>query len=184
MNPITEPNGRPYRITASYTATYIMCNGSAVQFSTLSTLTSACYPADNYDETLPSWSRDGRWIFFSSKRSGDWQVWKVAATGGAPIQVTKQEGYMAYESADGQFVYYAKGRDVKGIWRISVNSGDEVAVLDSVEGAAANWAVMPDGIYYIEPNTKKGAAIQFFSFSSRRITEVVSFGKVSSVSRP
>ena len=135
-------------------------------------------PADSYDETMPSWSRDGQWIYFTSKRSGDWQIWKVAATGGAPIQVTKEGGNMAYESADGQFLYYAKGREVSGIWRIPVNGGDEVAVLDTVNGAWGNWVVRPDGIYYIEPNTKNGAAIQFFSFSSRRITEVLSLGKV------
>jgi dipeptidyl aminopeptidase/acylaminoacyl peptidase len=135
-------------------------------------------PVDNYDDHLPSWSRDGQWIYFTSKRSGDEQIWKVAATGGTPIQVTKEGGHMAYESADGQFLYYAKGREVTGIWRVPVNGGDEVPILDSVLGNWGNWVVMPDGIYYIEPNTKKGAAIQFFNFSSRRITEVLSLGKV------
>jgi hypothetical protein len=38
---------------------------------------------------------------------------------------------------------------------------------------------MPDGIYYIDPNTKRGVAIKFFNFSSRRTTEVLSLGKVA-----
>ena len=134
---------------------------------------------DDYDDIVPSWSRDGQWIYFASKRSGDWQVWKVPAMGGEPVQVTKRGGYVAFESSDGKSVYYAKDQSSPGIWRVSVDGGEEVPVLDSVAGYWGNWAVGLDGIYYIEPETKNGAAIEFFSFATRRITEVASLGKVS-----
>jgi hypothetical protein len=42
------------------------------------------------DEGRPSWLRDGRWIYFGSNRSGDWQVWKMHAAGGDAVQVTKR----------------------------------------------------------------------------------------------
>jgi Tol biopolymer transport system component len=135
-------------------------------------------PVDNYDDNEASWSRDGQWIYFTSKRSGASQIWKVPATGGAPVQVTKQGGVMAFESADGQFVYYGK-YEVDGIWRQPVNGGDEVLVLPNVSGDYGNWALMLDGIYYIDPNTKKGPAIVFYNFSTRRTTEVLSLGKVA-----
>jgi dipeptidyl aminopeptidase/acylaminoacyl peptidase len=35
------------------------------------------------------WSADGKWIFFTSTRSGSSQVWKLAFDGGEAIQVTK-----------------------------------------------------------------------------------------------
>lgn len=38
------------------------------------------YPA--VDDFLASWSHDGKWIYFSSRRGGDVQVWKVSPQGG------------------------------------------------------------------------------------------------------
>ena len=58
----------------------------------------------------PSWSRDGRWIYYGSRRGGI-QVWKVAVQGGAPIQVTRNGGVIAEESTDGRFLYYGKYAD-------------------------------------------------------------------------
>jgi dipeptidyl aminopeptidase/acylaminoacyl peptidase len=134
---------------------------------------------DDYSDVAPSWSRDGQWIYFTSRRSGDWQVWKVPATGGELVQVTKQGGFVAFEAPDGKSVYYAKGDSVPGIWRVPVDGGQEVPVLDSVAGYFGDWAVARDGIYFIDPETKNGAAIEFFSFATRKITEVASLGKVA-----
>ena len=36
----------------------------------------------------PFWSPDGRWVFFNSWRSGNGRLWKVAAEGGEPTQVS------------------------------------------------------------------------------------------------
>ena len=59
--------------------------------------------ADTYEDMVPSWSRDGRWIYFSSTRGsdGEFQVWKMPVEGGQPIQVTKKGGWEAFESFDG-----------------------------------------------------------------------------------
>jgi hypothetical protein len=38
---------------------------------------------DPAEDVVPSWSRDGNWIYFSSKRSGSPQIWRMPAAGGA-----------------------------------------------------------------------------------------------------
>src|SRR2546428_303890 len=45
--------------------------------------------AEGSDDKVPSWSRDGRWIYFASNRSGTNQVWKMPAEGGQAVQVTR-----------------------------------------------------------------------------------------------
>jgi Tol biopolymer transport system component/DNA-binding winged helix-turn-helix (wHTH) protein len=62
---------------------------------------------DPSDEKTPSYSHDGRWIYFSSIRSGRWEIWKMPAEGGEAAQVTHSEGsYMPMESPDGKTLYY------------------------------------------------------------------------------
>ena len=53
-------------------------------------------------DAVPSWSGDGRWVYFGSNRAGGLQVWKVPADGGPAIQVTRNGGFAAFESPDGK----------------------------------------------------------------------------------
>ena len=63
---------------------------------------------DPANDGNPSWSRDGRWIYFDSARTGEQQVWKIPADGGDAIQVTRDGGFAPLESPDGKFIYYTK----------------------------------------------------------------------------
>jgi len=85
------------------------------------------------NEVLPSWSEDGRWFYFASNRTSGWQVWKMPSTGGQAVQVTRHGGYAASESPDGAFLYYAKGPNVPGLWRVRTSGGEEVEVVGSLE---------------------------------------------------
>lgn len=46
--------------------------------------------SDPSGESSPVWSKDSRFVYFLSGRSGSSQVWKVAVEGGEAFQVTKQ----------------------------------------------------------------------------------------------
>jgi Tol biopolymer transport system component len=123
---------------------------------------------DPSEDAVPYWSRDGRWIYFGSNRSGNWMIWKVPSEGGKPIQVTKEGGMEARESADGRFVYYHGyyDRQKKGVWRVPVAGGPETLVLDSREG---EWDLTEEGIYFIDENAKPVPTICFYDFATRRI---------------
>lgn len=131
------------------------------------------------EDHLPSWSIDGRWIYFASHRTGERQVWKVPAEGGKPVQVTKQGGGIAFESPDGRYVYYIKDF-APGIWRVPVDGGEEIQVFDSFRSELfGDWAVVSDGVYFINPDAKDGVAIEFFNFATRKVKQVAALGKVA-----
>ena len=131
---------------------------------------------------MPSWSRGGRWIYFASDRSGAWQVWKVPVEGGEPVQVTKNGGFRACESHDGKFIYYSKFIDTSGLWRIPVQGGEENLILAQLQaGYWEAWAVVDEGIYFIDPETKPQATIKFFNFATRRATRIASLEKPVSI---
>jgi Tol biopolymer transport system component len=108
-------------------------------------------------EVWPSWSRDGRWIYFGSDRSGGWQIWKIPSAGGQVTKVTEKGGFVALESPDARFLYYTKGfpsgpnSAIPGLWRMPVGGGEEVAVIETLNiGLGAYWDVVDNGIYFVE----------------------------------
>ena len=122
-------------------------------------------------DVVPSWSRDGRWIYFASDRSGRDEVWKMPSTGGAAVQVTHHGGFAAFESPDGKLLYYAKGMTIPGLWRTPTNGGEEVEIISSLEaGQWGYWAVVENGIYYLDTREKPGIA--FFNVTTRRTMRV------------
>lgn len=130
---------------------------------------------EDAEDIRPSWSHDGQWIYFGSNRSGDYQLWKQKVAGGPAQQLTWQGGREAYESPDGQFVYYTRGTNEPGIWRVPVTGGEETRVLE--QGRQGAWAVQSQGIYFLRFIAKAHGAIEFFSFSTGRNTPVAVFEK-------
>jgi Tol biopolymer transport system component len=61
---------------------------------------------------VPSWSRDGEWVYFTSTGSGAGQLWKMRFRGGPPVQVTWQGGMQmeVHESKDRKWFYYIATR--------------------------------------------------------------------------
>ncbi len=129
-----------------------------------------------YEDVVPSWSRDGRSIYFASNRSGSWQVWKIAADTFAeqspPRQLTRHGGFAAFESLDGKTVFYAKGRDVPGLWEVPATGGEERCVLPSLAaGYWGYWGVAKSDLFFVRPLQEK-AEIDAYDFASRRIRRV------------
>src|SRR5581483_7255701 len=102
------------------------------------------------EDVVPSWSADGRWVYFASNRSGAWQVWRAPANGGTAEQVTLLGGFAALESPGGKWLYYAKGRDVAGLWRKQLPNGAEEPVIEELQpGFWGYWAPAESALFFI-----------------------------------
>lgn len=124
------------------------------------------------DSLNPSWSHDGKWIYFSSLRSGEWQIWKMSGEGGEPVQVTKQGGRTAFESADGQFIYYAKIPE-REIWIMPLAGGQESALSPRIHVEHwSGWSVSDNGIFFLGEESSQHPVLKFFDFSATRIKDV------------
>jgi Tol biopolymer transport system component/DNA-binding winged helix-turn-helix (wHTH) protein len=130
------------------------------------------------NDNVPSWSRDGRWIYFHSNRSGASQVWKVRTDSSGAVQVTKQGGFAALESTDGKFLYYSKATPRgPALWRVPVGGGEEVEMLEGISDWST-FAPVDKGIYFIprrEPTAS--ASIQFLSFADGQIKNIIAITK-------
>ena len=118
------------------------------------------------DNGGPNWSRDGKWIYFTSdKGGGPFQLWKAPLEGGSPVQVTTNGGVFASESVDSRFIYYSKF-DVPGLWKMPTEGGAETRILDEPDGSDwFNWGMTAQGIYFLDSSTEP-ATIKFYEFAT------------------
>jgi Tol biopolymer transport system component len=130
---------------------------------------------DAYHNLAASWSRDGRWIYFSSNRGGDQeQVWKMPVEGGQLIQVTKKGGWEAFESFDGKTVYYSKTADRGAIWKVPTAGGEETRFLANTWSGNRYWTVGEKGIYFIS-REDRFLNVNFIRFADEQIIRLASF---------
>jgi Tol biopolymer transport system component len=128
---------------------------------------------------VPTWSRDGQWIYFVSTRAGATpDIWRVALTGGEPIRVTHNGGFQPEESSDGRYLFYLDrppggAAVVARLMRVPLAGGHEEPVLEQVRPFL--WSVTNAGILFVtrEPEFD---AIDRYGFSDRRVTRVGRLG--------
>ena len=129
---------------------------------------------DPAEDKWPYWSHDGKWIYFASTRTGREEIWKMPASGGDAVQITRNSGDSPQESPDGKFLYYMKGwPEAVTVWRAQVDGSQETRVLDSVH-SEGQWTVGKEGIYFFRTPDKMGHSdICFYEFASGQIRKVL-----------
>ncbi len=113
-------------------------------------------------DVVPSYSNDGRWVYFASNRSGDWQIWRVSVVGEEKRpeslrQMTRDGGYAAFESPiDDGYLYYSKRRVLQvgaanSLRRMPLDGGPEEVVIEGLYSSWSNWALAGDFVYFLNP---------------------------------
>ncbi len=105
---------------------------------------------DPADENMPSWSRDGYWIYFSSNRTGREEVWRIAASGGREEPVTREGGCVPFESADGRALYYMRSWESSALLARPTAGGAERTLFRRVD--SGSYAVGVQGIFHVDCN--------------------------------
>ena len=133
----------------------------------------------SFDNLVPNWSRDGKWVYFASNRTGMWQVWKAPARGGAAIQVTTHGGFAAYPSSDGKDLYFSKfNLPDPEVWRISVDGGLETRIPQVHPADWASWTPVQKGIYFVTRDDNQKPSLMFFDYSNSRVTKIAGLDKL------
>ena len=122
-----------------------------------------------------SWSRDGRWIYFTSNRGGERQIWKMPAEGGDPVQVTKKGGGNPKESENGEFLYYADKTGTCTIRRVPVGGEEETPIMGNKKTQSDCWTLWRHHILYLYDDDDRKRHIELFDLETQQVKRVFSF---------
>lgn len=127
----------------------------------------------------PRVSPDGRFIYFTSNRTGKNQVWRMEADGTNQVQITKNEGGLPrYVSSDGKEVFYLSQNNDR-LWKVSAETGEEVEIPSR---KLFSPAVSPDGTmvayFFLDPGFKIGV----MRLTDQQIVKVIEHGDGKSFS--
>ena len=113
---------------------------------------------DPADDVAPSWSRDGRWLYFASNRDGTWQIYRLTLDDASdPERVTLYGGVAAAEGPDGMLLVVRGDQEgQEGLWRLTLGENglplDQQAtrIYQRLSPADwANWAVEGGFVYVL-----------------------------------
>jgi Tol biopolymer transport system component/DNA-binding winged helix-turn-helix (wHTH) protein len=100
---------------------------------------------------FPNFSSTGTEMYFTSDKSGDWQIWRYNFQAQSTAQITQKGGYQVKADDQDEVLYFTKYRQ-QGIWQLTLkNSKSKTAkekqVVNNVS-RSLNFKVCSDSIYY------------------------------------
>lgn len=116
---------------------------------------------DDADNQAPFFSRDGRWIYYSSNRNSKYQIWRVSRSGGPPEKLTEEVAVAADEAPDGKSLYYnSKGR----IFRLPFDTREPKLIFDDKKCNAVRATAA--GVYIQTESANRGPLVRFYAYGA------------------
>lgn len=115
-------------------------------------------------EYMPTWSRDGHWIYYLALQSGTDRLFKQNPDTGELAQISSDTLFDAKEAADGRTIY-SQSRDVK-IYRLPLAGGVPASVPQLASlNVSRYWTLAGNRIYFVSTQ-KQNSTLERFDLAN------------------
>jgi Tol biopolymer transport system component/DNA-binding winged helix-turn-helix (wHTH) protein len=132
------------------------------------------------EKSVPSWSRDGKWIYFVSDEVRGQRIYRCPANGGDAVALMSQPAHFSYsptESYDGETAYFTiSGRNAT-LHTVSVKHPGTESVLQGMPPVKriCMWALVPGGIYFVPADAPR--SLRYFDLATRKVLQIFEIEK-------
>jgi len=128
----------------------------------------------------PAWSPDGREVVFTTNLTGRFNLWKVSAAGGWPIQLLESEDRQedAVWSPDGKWIVFEQdfgGGELYDLFAVPSDGGELINLTNTPEVSETNAHWSPDGsmlaISY-RPKSSSTTDVALLDWKTRKVRKV------------
>ena len=127
----------------------------------------------------PTWSSDGKWIYFRSEEPGRTGLYRCPASGGDAIALAKDiNGINPRGSLDGKTVYFASNHDKSTLKEVALTA--QPGTESTVDGmprirVAELWTLSRSGIYFVPADAPR--SLRYFDFAGKQIRPIFELDK-------
>jgi len=129
--------------------------------------------------SIPSWSHDGKWLYFQSTAAHTdvERIFRCPATGGDAVGLSAKPGSYAWESYDGETLYFANLGEKLSVHMVSPQPGGTESLLEGMPALhdSSLWTVVPRGIYFVPADAPK--SVRYFDFATKQVHQIFEVNK-------
>ncbi len=120
------------------------------------------------DCNQPAWAADGQHIFCSQPQGSTANIWRIPASGGPGLQITKSGGATPRVSSDGKTLFFLRRSNGQDQLFAQPLSGGEPKQLSPDPIVRVSYHVDPTGIFYITPRDSDWCDIKLYDFATQK----------------
>jgi Tol biopolymer transport system component len=107
------------------------------------------------EERTPSWSADGKMVYFSSDRDGSVALYRMDMASGETSLVT-DNGFRAKPTSDGKWIYFSTLYGI--LWRMPQAGGEPARLPNALQPSSAlNWTVVGNRLLTLRKSSASGS---------------------------
>jgi Tol biopolymer transport system component/DNA-binding winged helix-turn-helix (wHTH) protein len=133
---------------------------------------------NSIDTATPSWSHDGKWIYFRAHESFGHKLYRCPASGGQKVLVSADPDSIGpMESSDGHEVYFAQRELNAMLMKVSLEHSKSAPLANGLLRLSnwSLWAIAVGGIYFVPADSPM--SVNYFDFTTKEIREVFKVDK-------
>ena len=136
-----------------------------------------------FEVRRPSWSRDGRYIYFDTTRGGAPEIWRIDLETNRD-QVIAPAGFMVgIESPDGRRLFYQENQH-RHIWVSDPDGGSPKQLSQVSPTPDLDWTPVGTSIYFASSTSAGGADILGFDVSNGKLRKLGHVGQNLALGTP